>query len=110
MKNTLKKVLLIAWLAVCTAAFIYFSIVLIKHTSIAVEQLSYYEVPNAAEIFPGMDIERYVAEQTQGIEQNICLIVFIFVLYGSFVALTIPKIVSLFHKSAIENGIDIHTR
>lgn len=110
MKNTLKKVLLIAWLAVCTVAFVYFAIVLIKHTGIAIEQLADFKAPNAAEIYPDMNVQSYVQSQQQGITQNILLIVLLFVLYGSFAALIIPKIVSLFHKSTIENGIDIHTR
>ena len=55
MKPIVKKVFLIAWVVACTAAFIYFAVVLIKYTSNAIEQLSYYKAPNAAEVFPGID-------------------------------------------------------
>lgn len=99
LKNaTAKKIILIAWLVVCTTAFVYFFIMLIKSTSIGIEQLSYYKVPNAAEIYPGLDVERFIASQMKGIINNICLIIFLAVIYISFLALAIPKVIALFRN------------
>ncbi len=98
MKPIVKKVFLIAWVVACTAAFIYFAVVLIKYTSNAIEQLSYYKAPNAAEVFPGMDIENFIKSQTQGITQNICLLAFLVAVYTSFLALAIPKAIALFRN------------
>lgn len=98
MSVRVKKVLFIAWIVACTVASIYFAVVLIKNTSIAIEQLSYYKAPDAAEVFPGMDIQGFINSQTQGITQNICLIVFLALLYASFLALAVPKTIALFRN------------
>lgn len=102
MKPIVKKVLLLAWLIVCTVAFVYFATVLIKYTSIAIEQLSYYKAPNAAEVFPGMDIDSFIKSQTQGIAQNISLIIFLAAIYASFLALAVPKTVALFRNHELK--------
>lgn len=98
MKKTVIRVLFLVWLVALTAAFIYFEVVLISATSTAFTQLADYKVPNASEIHIGVDIAAHIDLVTAGIAQNICLIAFLAVLFASFLAFAIPKMIALFRN------------
>lgn len=92
-KTKIKLALLIVWIVMCAAIFIYYLVVISNEVAIAIAQLSDFKAPNATEIY-GMSQEQinaFIKSQETSIRTAITLVVFLIAITASFLAFDIPK-------------------
>ena len=92
-KTKIKLALLIVWIVMCAAIFIYYLVVISNEVAIAIAQLSDFKAPNATEIY-GMSQEQinaFIKSQETSIRTTITLVVFLIAITASFLAFAIPK-------------------
>lgn len=102
-KLLVRKILLIAWLAVCTAIFITFFGLYIYSICDIVSEIDYF---SSSEYQGGA-----ATEMITHFKQSIALVVFYIImiagLYASVVVLLIPKIKTAFRPLSVENGENV---
>lgn len=98
-----KKILLIAWLVVCTALLVYFVVIFISSINTYLEILKQYQNPMYIENVVENLGQAFVDEQIQAVNLGIFYTCLTFVceilLYVSFTLLLIPKIIAIVRHS-----------
>lgn len=100
MKSTLKRILLIAWLAVCTGIFTYWLVNMISSFRLVLDWLSRLNNPDFVDTIgqaTAATMRNTYNDNLVQLSISLCLSVF---MYASITALLISKIITQFKNSA----------